>query len=186
MQVIASKGDLCDTDRFVLYLLSGIHQPLRGSCGRAIDNLRIARQRFEQKDNFLPSSKKGKKCGKIWNVKMVCLDKTDAEKVPCNKYERSLLAEAGLGEKVIAVPDTSSIDEFKAVIEDAFPKLEGCGGYEILRCVPNSKDLELISPVISQTPRLLRGIIGAGRIFIRPIQQNLSASPVSFSEVHIK
>ncbi len=121
----------------------------------------------------------------MWNIKIVCLDKTDANKVPCNKYERSLLADVGLGEKTISIPEESSNDEFKDVVVKAFPKLEGCGGYEFLRCVPNSKSLEVVSQLISLSPKLLRGIIGSGRVFIRPIQQNLCLDPVSFSEVCI-
>ena len=81
---------------------------------------------------------------------------------------------AGLGEKKIVVPDIScSADGFKEVLVGAFPKLEGCGGFELLRCIPNSKELEPFSIAVSQSPKMLKSVLGAGRVYIRPIQKSL-------------
>ena len=62
----------------------------------------------------------------------------------------------------------------KNFIGASFPKLKDCGGFELLRCLPNSKSLDPVSAKMLQSPRMLKSIIGSGRIFIRPIQQNLS------------
>ena len=65
------------------------------------------------------------------------------------------------GEKVIEVEC-----EFTDVILAAYPKLKDTGGYELLRCQSNSKDLLTIGERIS-SPKLLK------RIYIRPIQRDL-------------
>ena len=92
--------------------------------------------------------------------------------------ERESLVEAGLGEKLIFISDIScSSHEFKGAIIDAFPKLEDCGGFELLRCLPNSKQLELISTSVAQSPKLLKSVVANGRVFIRPIQKDLSLLP---------
>ncbi len=130
----------------------------------------------EQHSNFAPYSQskaKGNK-GPSWTVKLVCLSSKDAYRVPCSVAEREALVQAGLGEKKVVIPDVNcSAEEFKAMITAAFPKLQGCGGFELLRCIPNSKEMEVISPTVSQSPRLLKSVVGSGRVFIRPIQQDL-------------
>ena len=58
----------------------------------------------------------------------------------------------------------------------AYPKLKEGGGFEILRCRPNTRELELISPRIASNPQLLKRKVGNGRVYIRPIQRDLSLS----------
>ena len=84
-----------------------------------------------------------------------------------------ILEEAGLGEKIIKVPDVEC-DEFNDIILTAYPKLRGAGGYELLRCKPNSRDLISIGERISSSPKLLKRRIGNGKVYIRPIQWDLS------------
>ncbi len=52
----------------------------------------------------------------MWVVKLVCLATKDVIKVPCSKYEKSLLVEAGLGEKKASIPENASIEEFLQII----------------------------------------------------------------------
>ena len=54
-----------------------------------------------------------------------------------------------------------------------FPKLDGCGGFDLLCCIPNTKDLEAISFAVSHSPKLLKSVVGGGKVFIRPIQHDL-------------
>ena len=110
----------------------------------------------------------------------MCLSKTDDCCVPCNAGVKEGLLEAGLGEKKVFVPNVDCTpEEFLKIMTTTFPKLDGCGGFELLQCVSNSKQLEVISPKVSQSARLMKSIIGSGRIFVRPIQQDLSLSPDS-------
>lgn len=53
------------------------------------------------------------------------------------------------------------------------PNLENSGGFEFLRYTPNTKDLETISLKIAQSPKLLKSVVASGRVFLRPIQQDL-------------
>lgn len=160
-------------------------QNVSGSCSRALEAIRSVRQRLsgdtlnEQKANFAPYSKEGNSAKpKAWSAKFVCLSNKEANRVPCNKYDRNLLVQAGLGDKKFTIPNIDCTpEEFNAVIVSAFPKLGGCGGFELLRCLPNTKDLEVISLSIAQSPKLLKSVIGGGRIFIRPIQKSLDMTP---------
>ena len=37
----------------------------------------------------------------------------------------------------------------------AFPKLDGCGGFDISRCIPNTKDIQVVSITVAQSPIML-------------------------------
>jgi len=74
----------------------------------------------------------------------------------------------------VIIPDiTCSAQEFQGIVISAFPKLDGCGGLDLLRCIPNTKELEMISLAVSQSPKLLKSVLSCGKVFIWPIQQNL-------------
>ena len=163
-----------------------------GACSRARDVIRSVRERLgsqrnsdsevatEQRSNFAsysharkPSS--GSSKGKTWSIKVVCLSDKNASRVPCSLAEREVLVQAGLGEQKVVVPDIEcSSLEFRRVLVTAFPKLGACGGFDLLRCITNSRELEVISPEVSQSAKLLKSVVGNGKIFIRPIQQNLN------------
>ncbi len=70
-----------------------------------------------------------------------------------------------------------STQEFHDSILEAFPKLKEAGGFEFLRCVANSRDLEEVPSPINLSPRLLRSHMNSGRIYIRPIQVDLDLKP---------
>ena len=134
--------------------------------------------RQEQTSNFAPYStkRKGKlkKC-QSWSMKLVCLCRQDDDQVPSSASVKETLLQAGLGERSVVLPDIfCTKEEFMQTIMATFPKLKSCGGFEFLRCIPNTKRLEVITPKLAHTPKLLRSIIGSGRVFIRPIQSNLS------------
>ena len=171
----------------ILLTHSGARIDVRGSCSRALDAVRSFRHSLggtasvasEQRANFAPYSQanrptRGSK-GQSWTVKLVCLSSRDAKRVPCSVAEREALAEAGLGEKKVCIPDIScTSEEFKSVLIAAFPKLDGCGGFDLVRCIPNTKNLEPISVAVAQSPKLLKSVVAGGRVFIRPIQRDLS------------
>ena len=66
---------------------------------------------------------------------------------------------------------------------EGFPKLRGCGGFEILQCLPNSRDLVVIDS--SLAPRFLKAKLGGSqrKIYIRPIQKVLPINPVTQQKV---
>ena len=48
----------------------------------------------------------------------------------------------------------------------------GGGGVDLLHCIPNTKNLDVISPSVAQSAKLLRAAVGNGRVDVRPIQKN--------------
>ena len=161
------------------------------SCGVALQTLRGIRNqinatpasRREQRNNFAPYSvqhepKKKPSKPHSWTTRLVCLSATTDNRVPTDPSQKELLLEAGLGEKRICIPDIScSKEEFNKIVVNTFSKLKQVGGYEFLHCVTNTKRLEVISTKVAQSPKLLKTIVGNGRVFIRPIQQDISLSP---------
>ena len=156
--------------------------------------LRSVREHFrpsaqqEQRKNFAPYSKhstssKWRPASKklktqTWTCKAVCLAGKNDDLVPVTPSLKLALLEAGLGEKKVRVEDvTCSKEEFIACIVKHFLKLKECGGFEVLRCLPNSKTLEVVPSNVAFSPSLLKTVIGAGRIFLRPIQIDLDISP---------
>ena len=150
--------------------------------------------RKEQNSNFAPYSTKPKgkqKKRQSWSMKLVCLCRQDDDQVPSSASAKEALLQAGLGERSVVLPDIfCTKEEFMQAMIATYPKLKDCGGFEFLRCIPNTKRLEVITPKLAHTPKLLRSIIGTGRVFIRPIQSNLSleadTSVCSSPEVYIE
>ena len=132
------------------------------ACGKALDALtHLKTMRLsEQKANFQPyqTSKCGKrpctsgssvetptKSSKVsksitWSHKFVCLAMTTATKVPTSK-EKSFLSSVGLGEKVIMFPSMQvMLDEFQDILKRHYPQLEESGGFDLLKCKPNTQE----------------------------------------------
>ena len=161
----------------VLAVVRGVRDRIRGDRIRGYD---------EHRANFAPydSRRKGKKRAfalsqpsskkNMWCTRFVCLASKDTTRVPCTVAEKEVLVQAGLGEKEIEIADVDcSHQAFHEQLVEAFPKLASSGGFELLRCVANSRLLEPISSSIAISPKLLKSVIGKGRLFIRPIQRNL-------------
>ena len=72
----------------------------------------------------------------------MCLASTVASKVP-SSTEKCFLASVGLEEKVIKFPSMQvMLDEFQDIIKWNFTQLEESGGFDLLKCKPNSRELE--------------------------------------------
>ena len=109
---------------------------------------------------------------------MVCLSSPQDDRVPSTASQKELLMEAGPGAKTVHVPDVLiKKKEFWDLITSSYLKLSGCGGFELLRCIAGSRVLETVSCNIAQSPKLLKAIIGNGRVFIRPLQKDLDLEP---------
>ena len=68
--------------------------------------------------------------------------------------------------------------EFHEILIQRYPMLIDAGGFELLRCVTNTRLLEPISASVAKSPKLVKQIIGNGWIYIRPLQKNLDLAPV--------
>ena len=143
--------------------------------GNAVSSLRDVRRDIVVREER--SSLFSKKGGgpTSWKHKFVCLSDSEAERVPTRQSEKLVLEEAGLWEKTLSIPDLDCDgDAFRSIILASYPKLKGRGGFELLRCQPNSRELFVIGPKISNSPRLLKRRVGNGKVYIRPLQRNLS------------
>ena len=87
--------------------------------------------------------------------------------------EKIILSEAGLGCKSIPFDPMLQQKEMREILIENFPCLTSGGGFEFLRCVSNSRDLELIPPNFYVSPRHLKAFIGDGKVYVRPLQRDL-------------
>ena len=107
----------------------------------------------------------------VWSHRFFCLSDKDCQTAPQTKRQKEALEACGLGEKVIAIEMHSSAEEFHRMIMSTYPKLENCGGYELLRCYGNSRSLSLIEP--PYTAARLCAAVAQSRIYIRPVQSSV-------------
>lgn len=117
---------------------------------------------------------KKQKKRRTWTCEFICLSETDAMKVP-TREEKLALVKAGLGSKKIQfnADDTEELFQQKLIGEDGFSKLSDCGGFEIMRCISNCRNLEVIS--FRRTPEVMKSFVGCqSKLYIRPIQRALS------------
>ena len=99
----------------------------------------------------------------------VCLASRNATSVPSSK---TLLNTAGLGEKKITFKEDADANDLYRKLLLVYPKLEEAGGYELLRVFPNTKKLHQI--VVPLMPVHLKEEVGLSRIYIRPLQRDIS------------
>ncbi|VDI27374.1 Hypothetical predicted protein, partial [Mytilus galloprovincialis] len=132
--------------------------------------------------------KKSKASGtnsRSWTVTVVCLADKEAKTVP-SPTEREILFKAGLGHRKIRfqTDDTEAIVMEKIVSDETidnetigFPQLKQCGGFELLICRQNSRELNLVE--CEWNVRNLRCYLGPqAKLYIRPIQKNISVTAI--------
>lgn len=108
-----------------------------------------------------------------WSRKFVCLASTVASKVP-SSTEKCFLASVGLGEKVIKFPSMQvMLDEFQDIIKWNFTQLEESGGFDLLKCKPNSRELEAFPFMVTYPIPRIQHHVPNGRVYIRPLQNDL-------------
>ena len=175
---------------FLLLVTIGV-----GPAGRAIRAVRSIRESIaaEQRRNFEPyprpcsshgtrgrrprvSGVSGGKRAKPWSATFVCIADRNQSYVPSSVELKEALVQAGLGVKSVEIDEEASEEEFRRELLRVFLKLEKAGGFELMRCLPNCRQLQPISFAVSRSPKLLRSVIGKSRIYIRPIQKSLDIS----------
>eukprot|EP00794_Sanderia_malayensis_P001014 gene1014-334_t len=100
---------------------------------------------------------------------------------PPNQKEKLALSEAGLGRKKVTFTQDGDAPNVAKELEKIYPKLQGCGGFEILQSQGTKETLRLLIPPRSGYSIIfLRDLSGLGSAlgYIRPIQMNLSMSKV--------
>ena len=123
-------------------------------------------------------SRTKKKKIQTWTHTFVCLSNTSQEYLP-DGDERASLQIAGLGEKKITLYSSSAAHEINEELLYSFPKLSHAGGFELLR-VPEGggKHLDVVAaPEYGYTVSYLRAVIHHAKIYILPLQRDLSLEP---------
>ena len=135
------------------------------------------RRRLKDEVANVFTSKKISKCA--WKHRFVCLGYYGQPKIPTTDTDKDELLKAGLGEKMIEFPSlNASGEEFRDVLYSVFPKLKEGGGFELCRCIANSRKLEVLSGVAHSSPHRLKERVGNARTYIRPLQRDLDLSGV--------
>ena len=140
---------------------------------------------------------------RTWTGQFMCLSDIHAKKIPTPTI-KAVLQKAGLGFKkkksdleADEVPvynqltSSSSGDSQPDELTLGYSQLQNCGGFELMKCIPNCKVLEPLEFQISA--KNLKAAAGQGKFYIRPIQRSLSvlllkseASPCSISALEEK
>ena len=129
------------------------------------------------------SSRKRKAAnGRTWTAQILCLADRKQSKIT-NSVEKQILHNAGLGLKKIKFQVSDNAQQVVDRIMSAekadngepvgFPQLRDKGGFELLRCLPNCRELSMIE--CPWTVGNLKATLGSqSKIYARPIQRNLS------------
>ena len=134
-----------------------------------------------------PSQRRGRKSKKVklsmWEHEFVCL--ADCHQVvPPSPMEKAELIRAGLGPKKLNLLDFGEPWEFHGDVMAAFPKLAEGGGYELMRTQQgNNRELCVIPSQSGGYTEYIKNIVSSAKIYIRPIQKNLSLSALVNEDV---
>ncbi len=114
-----------------------------------------------------------------WSHTFVCLGQTTQDLVP-DTEERAVLLMAGLGEKRIQFPLDSDARDIQFELSSHFPKLMDAGGHELLRAREGGGKLliPIVTPKAGYSVNYLKSVVHNAKIYIRPLQRNLSLEPV--------
>ena len=142
---------------------------------------------MQERSNVFGSRKSNKKSKKVritmWEHEFICLAKC-GQTIPPSPMEKAELINAGLGPRKLSLLECGVSWEFHEEIMSAFPKLSEGGGYELMRTQPNNnRELCVIPPQSGgYTVEYLKNIVSQAKIFIRPIQKDLSLTPLVVNE----
>ena len=145
---------------------------------------RTGSRRQSRANNYSISNiNRKRKADYTWTGQFMCLSDCHAKKIP-TPAEKQVLQKAGLGLKKIkfSVEDdeVTVYNQLTGTVESdetaGYPQIKNCGGFELLRCIPNCKVLEPIDVVMSA--KNLKAAAGQGKIYIRPIQRSLFVIPL--------
>lgn len=120
-----------------------------------------------------------KKKLQTWTHTFVCLSNTNQEVMP-DGQERAELQIAGLGEKRVTLLADADTSDISLELSFQFPKLSSAGGFELLRSPEGGgKVLDIIpSPESGYNASYLKAVVHHAKIYIRPLQQDLSLEPI--------
>lgn len=116
----------------------------------------------------------------MWEHEFICLANC-GEETPPTPMDKADLIRAGLGPRKLSLFEFGDSSRFHDDVMAAFPKLADGGGYELLRTKQNNnRELCVIPPPSGgYNAEYLKSIVGQAKVYIRPIQKNLSTTPLN-------
>lgn len=116
-----------------------------------------------------------------WKHKFMALSCKDQNKVPTTEIEKEELIQSGLGEMELEFPSLEmTTEEFKEFLFSAYPLLREGGGYQFMKCIPNTRKLEPLPTIVHTSPSILKQRVGSARTYIKPLQRDIDLYPVPF------
>ena len=123
--------------------------------------------------------------GRTWTAQIFCLANRQQASIP-NASTKQILNNAGLGlKKIKFLLGDSETEVVKKIMSDevvegetlGFQQLKDAGGFELLQCQSNCRKLSMIT--CPWTVKDLKANLDTqSKIYVRPIQQNLSTKPL--------
>ena len=111
-----------------------------------------------------------KKAVATWTKEVICLKECEQETSPSTE-EKIELAQLNLGLRKLVFTAEGDANHIHDIIVEAFPILEECGGYTLMRVSENSRDLVAIEgPDGGVTVTFLKDILRQTKLYIRPLQ----------------
>lgn len=147
-------------------------RPISQGPQNRLERLSLFRPRAGEPQSRNRSIKKRKVS--FWSHDFICLARID-QCVSPSPMDKAKLIQAGLGLKSVSFLECGGVESFHQDLLDAFPKLQEGGGFELLRSSQWGKVLDVIPmPPSGYSVPYLKGIVGQAKIYVRPMQQNLS------------
>lgn len=126
--------------------------------------------------SFRGRSKKKKVA--MWEKEFTCLAHIDQKRTP-DPLHKAELIRAGLGGARLSLFENGDAWEFHEQLVEKFPKLHDGGGYELLRTVGSSHELQIIPPPSGgYTTLYVKSVVGQAKVYVRPLQKDLSLEEV--------
>lgn len=146
---------------------------------RVREGKRKAKEEVSQLFNY-SKRKKSEATKKIqWKHKFVCLAYREQTRIPTTDVEKDDLLQAGLGEKEVKFYDVDmNAEQFREVLFEHFPRLRHAGGFQLCKCMPNSRKMEVLSKYAHSSPECLKQRVGNARTYIRPLQKDSDISAI--------
>jgi len=127
---------------------------------------------------------RGRPLASKWKKDCVCLRETSQTRRP-SAEERMQLARIGLGLEEVCFDCDGDAEHIHSALLAKFPQLQTCGGYTLLR-LSDSSSMDLIEiehPAKGMSVRYLKDILNQAKLYIRPLQCDISASMETGKEV---
>ena len=145
----------------------------RMKAGAKAEKMREGKRKAKEEVGQLFNYSKRKKCEAVkkikWKHKFVCLAYRDQPRIPTSEVEKDDLLQSGLGEKEIVFYDMNlNAEQFQEVLYEHYHQLRQAGGFQLCKCMPNSRKLEPLTKFAHTSPDMLKQRVGNARTYIRP------------------